>query len=245
MFIQPEVSQKTVKDSTPQNNWFYPADFKNGLTGIDLRGDQVCEAINTAWEYVRIVIPSYTNWNRYVSFARLMLIAVIVEMRGSLVDVVAGDNILGFQIDELVDQVFAGNPGHMDEMVREFRTFLLFTAEKVSERRTSDFFRRYVNALAHSPKNWFRLRDWDGLARFTLAGAMACNDVDVWFSENGFQILCEIAESGYLLSSFSLFRVVLGGLRLYFLLRQPFSSSFPSNILLELTILIPRSSSPL
>lgn len=194
------TKEALVEYTTPRNNWFYPSDFENDLAGIvGLRGDQICEALNTAWEYVRVVIPAYTNYDRYVAFARLIQICIIAEVRGSLVNVVSGDNILGFQIDELLDAVFTGFPGHIrKDMAREFRTFLLFTAEKVSDRRSSDFFRRYVNALAHSPKDWFRMRDCDGLARFTIAGAMACNEVeDVWFTEDEWQILCEIGSSLY------------------------------------------------
>ncbi|CAG8961692.1 hypothetical protein HYFRA_00006232 [Hymenoscyphus fraxineus] len=194
-----QLSAQEVMDEEPilRDQWYYPQDLENDLQGINLREDQICEAINTAWEYVRIVIPAYTNWNRYIAFTRLILIAVVVEMRGNLIDVVANDNILGFHLEELIDTVFAGTPGHKD-MAREFRCFLLFTAQKVSRRRSSDFFRRYVNALAHSPQNWFRLRDCDALARLTMAGAMACNDWDeFWFGEEKLQVLMEIAETLY------------------------------------------------
>ncbi|CAG8979763.1 hypothetical protein HYALB_00012400 [Hymenoscyphus albidus] len=192
-------SEQEVLDEEPvlQDQWYYPQDLENDLQGINLREDQICEAINTAWEYVRIAIPNYTNWNRHIAFTRLILIAVVAEMRGNLVDVVANDNILGFHLEELIDTVFACTPGHKD-MAREFRCFLLFTAQKVSGRRSSDFFRRYVNALAHSLQNWFRLRDCDALARFSIAGAMACNDWDeFWFGEEKLQILMEIAETHY------------------------------------------------
>jgi hypothetical protein len=55
-----------------------------------------------------------------------------------------------------------------------------------------------VNALACSPKSWFRLRDCDALVRFTIAAALACNDFDdVWFTEDEFQILSEVGDTLY------------------------------------------------
>jgi hypothetical protein len=83
-------------------------------------------------------------------------------------------------------------------MAREYRTFLLITADKASNRRDSELFRRYVNSLAHSPKQWFRMRDCDALARFTIAAALACNDLDdVWLSEEQFDMLGEIGITLY------------------------------------------------
>ena len=65
-------------------------------------------------------------------------------------------------------------------------------------RRTSTLFTRYVESLVTSPKAWFRLRDCDALARFTIAAALACNDFDnVWFDEDQLQILAEIGDTLY------------------------------------------------
>ena len=74
-----------------------------------------------------------------------------------LVDAAASGNILGYNLDELFDSTFAGTPGY-EEMKREYRAFLPITADKSSQRRTSELVHRYVNALARSPKSWFRLR---------------------------------------------------------------------------------------
>lgn len=83
-------------------------------------------------------------------------------------------------------------------MALEFRSFLLITADKTSNRRNGELFRRYVTALAHSPRQWFRMRDADALARFTIAAALACNDLDdVWFTEEQFEILTEIGDTLY------------------------------------------------
>jgi len=83
-------------------------------------------------------------------------------------------------------------------MSREFRAFLLIVADKTSDRRGGELFRRYVNALARSPRQWFRMRDGDALARLTIAGLLACNDMDdVYFSDAQFEILTELADTLY------------------------------------------------
>jgi hypothetical protein len=181
----------------PQDNWFYPRDVEGDLKGIGLSDGIVAETLACAWEYTRCVIPHFTNWDRYIAFTRIIVIGIIAEFRGTLVDVTAGDDLLGYDLGELLDTVFAGTPGH-EQMAREYRTFLLITTDKSSDRRDAELFRRYVNALAESPENWFRLRDCDALARFTIAAALACNDDDdTWFSEEEFQILAELGVTLY------------------------------------------------
>lgn len=84
---------------------------------------------------------------------------------------------------------------HSDTMVREYRSCLLISSEKASSRRDGELFRRHVDALAKSPHQWFRMRDADALARYTIAAALACNDLDdVWFTDEQFEILAEIGE---------------------------------------------------
>jgi hypothetical protein len=59
-------------------------------------------------------------------------------------------------------------------------------------------FNRYTRALASAPQNWFRMRDCDALARFTIASALACNDMDdVWYTEEQFDVLTEIGDTLY------------------------------------------------
>jgi hypothetical protein len=42
------------------------------------------------------------------------------------------------------------------------------------------------------------MRDADALARFTIASALACNDLDdVWFTDEQFQILAEMGDTLY------------------------------------------------
>lgn len=82
-------------------------------------------------------------------------------------------------------------------MSREFRTFLLFTADKTSDRRDGELYGRYRTALAFSPEQWFRMRDADALVRFSIAAALACNDRNVACWTGKFEVLAEIAITLY------------------------------------------------
>lgn len=183
----------------PLDTWFYPQEIKGDLRGTDLLPRFVDETLATAWEFTRCVIPHFSNWVRYIAYVRLIAVSTVAEYNGALMDVAAVENkILGYDIKHLLDQLFGGTPVR-DEMAREFQANLLFTADKSSSRRSSDLFRRYANALARGPKGWFRLRDCDGLARFTIAAALACNDIlcDAWLDEEQLQILGEISLTMY------------------------------------------------
>lgn len=181
----------------PRDMWFYPGAIEDDLRGVDLPQEVIAETLACAWEYSRCVIPAFTNWDRYIAFTRIIVIGVVAEFRGHLVDVTAAGALLGYDLDELLDTVFEGTPGHA-EMVREYRAFLLITADKSGTARDSELFHRYVNALVQSPANWFRMRDCDALARFTMAAAMACNDIDdIRFDEEEFQILTELGDTLY------------------------------------------------
>ncbi|KAH8907017.1 hypothetical protein BR93DRAFT_937933 [Coniochaeta sp. PMI_546] len=185
-------SDQTRRDSLP-DIWLYPQALEYELKGItDLSEETIRQTLAVAWEYTRCVIPVYTNWNRYLAFIRVIIVGIVAEFNGTLVDISASDTVLGYDLNELFDVLFLGTPGH-DDMARDYRTFILTTAEKTSNRQDSELFRRYVNALAESPKTWFRLRDADAIVRFSLAAALACNDiVDIWFTEEQLQILGEI-----------------------------------------------------
>ncbi|WNV88079.1 hypothetical protein [Umezawaea sp. Da 62-37] len=186
----------TEADRT-EDAWYYPGELADDLKGTGLPDAVVAETLACAWEYTRCVIPHFANWDRYLAFTRIIVIGIVAEFRGDLVDVAAGDELLGYDLTELLDTVFAGTPGHR-EMAREYRAFLLVTADKSSGRRDSELFRRYVTALARSPRDWFRLRDCDALARFTIAAAMACADADdTWFDEEEFQVLTELGDTLY------------------------------------------------
>ncbi|MCS7475805.1 hypothetical protein ACFFQW_24615 [Umezawaea endophytica] len=179
------------------DTWFYPADIADDLADSGLPPEVVAETLACAWEYTRCVIPQFTNWDRYLAFTRIIVIGIIAEFRGHLVDVAADDHPLGYDLDDLLDTVFKGTPGHR-EMAREYRAFLLVTGDKSSDRRDSELFHRYVTALARSPRDWFRLRDCDALARFTIAAALACNDHDdTWFTEEEFEVLTELGDTLY------------------------------------------------
>ena len=179
------------------DTWFYPAEIKGDLRGTRLPDRFVDETLATAWAFTRCIIPHFTNWVRYIAYVRLIAISTVAEYNGVLVDVVAENAVLGYNIDDLLEDLFGGLPIH-GEMAREFRANLLFTADKSCGRRNSDLFCRYVNLLAEAPRTWFRLRDCDGLARFTIAAALVCNDIDDrWFTEQQLQIFGEISLTMY------------------------------------------------
>ncbi|TLS25786.1 hypothetical protein PpBr36_06879 [Pyricularia pennisetigena] len=181
------------------DSWYYPDDIAHDLDGVEGLSEALKqEAYACAWEYTRCVIPQYTNWDRYVAFMRTIIIGIIAEFRGELVDVAGSDSIMGcYSLSAVLDALFEGTPGHA-LMVREYKTFLLVTSEKTSKRRDSELFRRYVNGLAASPRHWFRMRDCDALARFSLAAALACNDVyDVFPTDDQFELLTEIGDTLY------------------------------------------------
>ncbi|MFG2286720.1 hypothetical protein ACGFOU_11775 [Streptomyces sp. NPDC048595] len=181
----------------PRDAWFSPPELHDDLKGTGLPDEMVAETLACAWEYIRCVVPEFIDWDRYLALVRTVALGTVVEFRGAMADVSAGDHLLGYDLNELLDTLFRGTPGHED-MAREYRTFLLITAEKTSDRRGSELFRRYANALSRSPRDWFRLRDCDALARFVIAGAMACNELgDAWFREDEFEILTEIGVTLY------------------------------------------------
>lgn len=224
--------------------WFYPPDLKDDLLNTPLPPHFIDETLTTAWEYTRCVIPTFTNRTRYIAFVRLIAVTTVAEYHGSLVDIVNPNTntnpnpktgtetntnanlkttatiILGYDIDALLHTLFDDEstpPKIQSLMSREFRTNLLFAADKsCPARRNTTLFRRYVNLLSgssggrspSSPKTWFRLRDSDGLARFTILASMVCNDVpysrvsyDVdeegWFSESQLAVLAEMSLTMY------------------------------------------------
>lgn len=151
--------------------WYYPSDFEKDLQGVGLPNHIIAELLGTAWEYSRVVIPHFTNWKRYVGFTRLTVLAMVADFRGALVDVAADNKILGYDVDNILDDAFGGTVGH-EPMAREYRSFLLFAAEKSSNRHNSEMFRLYVNALAQSPRQWFRLRSCVTLGRLAMVAAL-------------------------------------------------------------------------
>ncbi|MGH3854183.1 MAG: hypothetical protein ACRDR6_11945 [Pseudonocardiaceae bacterium] len=81
-------------------------------------------------------------------------------------------------------------------MSQEFTSSILFTAEK-SRDVESDLLHRYIDTLALSPADYFRMRDCDELARFYIASAMACNGVTDWLTEEEYQAVGELAFTMY------------------------------------------------
>lgn len=178
--------------------WYYPAEISHDLDDCSqLSEAQKQEAYACGWEYVRSIVPQYTNWKRYIAFIRVIVMSIFAECRGDLIDVTAGHCILGYSVDGILADLFEGTAGHA-LMARELKSFLLVTADKSSDRRDGELFRRYVNALASSPRTWFRMRDCDALARFSMVAALVCNDIDEFLpSEDEFELLGEISVTLY------------------------------------------------
>ncbi|KAK0610103.1 hypothetical protein B0T17DRAFT_512404 [Bombardia bombarda] len=184
--------------------WFYPPEIANDIPSIDLPPAFIAEALTTAWEYTRCIIPHYTNWARIIAFTRLIAIGAIAEFRGDLIDATTPNTLVlnTYNLDDLLSTVFSAmGPAILESMSREFRCFLLITSHKTSQ-SSSELFHRYVTAIAvaRSPKTWFRLRDCDALARFAMCAALACNDItscDAWFSEPELQLLTELCDTMY------------------------------------------------
>ncbi|KAJ7148455.1 hypothetical protein C8R43DRAFT_518863 [Mycena crocata] len=128
-----------------QDTWYYPPDIANDLKDVNLPDQVKAEVFACAWEYSRSVIPQYTNWNRYLAFMRTIIMWIIAEFEGSLGDMTAGDEILGYSLTQVLASLFEGTPGH-ENMVREYQAFILISAEKASDRRSGELFRRYVNS---------------------------------------------------------------------------------------------------
>jgi hypothetical protein len=181
-----------------QDSWYYAPEIADDLKDVHyLPEDVKVELLATAWESVRSIVPSFTNWKRLLAFTRLFIIAYFTEFHGKTVDVLVSDNVLGYSVSGLLDTLFQGTPIR-ENMAREFRCGLLVIAEKASNRRNGELFRRFANSLAQSPAQWFRMRDCDGLTRFAIIATLACNDVlDECFSQEQLEILSEIALTMY------------------------------------------------
>ncbi|KAG9250655.1 uncharacterized protein F5Z01DRAFT_665596 [Emericellopsis atlantica] len=177
---------------TAEDVWFFPQELRHGLNTSDLQDDVVREALATAYEYTRSVIPEWQDYDKYLAFMKTIVIAVFAEFRGDLIPQDGRSSILGYDLEGLLDTLFHGT-GMRNAMSREFRAFLLMSVEKSSMRLDSELFRRYLHALADSPESWFRLRDCDALVRFTIISALSCNQYkDPAFSEEQWCLIGEI-----------------------------------------------------
>ncbi|KAF8136049.1 BcABA3 [Mycena galopus ATCC 62051] len=182
------------------DTWYYPPDLADDMKDVHyISADVKAQLLTSAWEAVRSGTPHYTNWERYLAFVRIYIVAFFCDFSGQAVDLLASDRILGYSVSALLDILFEGMPQSVREnMQREVRCALFFQAEKSSNRRNGELFRRYANSLAQSPRQWFRMRSCDGMARFSMMAALACNDIlDVFFSEEQWEVLGEIVWTMY------------------------------------------------
>ncbi len=182
-----------------KQRWAYPDEFADDLSGQGLSSEQVAEVLTISWEYVRSVVPVYTNWEKYMALVRLTQVGVVIEYNGDVVDIASlsrtDGTILGHDIHALIATLFGGTAVHED-MTREFTSGVLFASEK-TRRQPSHLLPLYARALATSPANYFRLRDCDGLVRFFITAALACNDVTDWLTEDELQAMAELALTMY------------------------------------------------
>lgn len=196
--MAPPIIDGSAKDLGPwTDQWYYPDEISEGFEAFELSKKVVDETLATAWEYARSVIPTFTDWEKYIAFVKTIVIAVVAEFRGDLIPEAGASRILGFDLDGILRTLFGSFPMHV-AMAQEFRAFILMSTEKSRNRTESELFSRYLNALAESPGSWFRLRDCDALARYTIACALVCNGFDDDpFSETQWQLLAEMANGQY------------------------------------------------
>ncbi|KAF3043325.1 hypothetical protein E8E11_002704 [Didymella keratinophila] len=183
-------------DVIAQERLYYSANIANNLGDVDLPSRVKEEIPATAWEYSCSVIPQCTNWTRYVAFMRIIIIGTIAEFRGELVNVVENDDILGYDLQEVLDTLFECTPVHI-AMAREFRYYLLVSSHK-SCQTASVLFNRYTVSPPRGPYQYFRMRGADALPRFTIAAALACSVMDdFWLTDEQFDIIAEIGNAMY------------------------------------------------
>ena len=116
------------------DTWIWHKDFDNDLVGIPgLTEATRQEVLTTAWEYSRVIIPQYSNWERFSCWVRFMIIGILAEYEGSVLDIAMSDKQLGYNVEELFDTMLRDRPG-AEEMKQEYRAFLLVTADKCSDR---------------------------------------------------------------------------------------------------------------
>ena len=105
-----------------------------GIPGLTEAARQ--EVLTTAWEYSRVIIPQYSNWERFSCWVRFMIIGILAEYEGGVLDIAVSGKQLGYDVEELLRTMLRGRPG-AEEMKREYRAFLLVTSDKCSERYVS------------------------------------------------------------------------------------------------------------
>ena len=172
------------------------------LTGTSVLGSHVDEVLSCAYEWIRTNTQQCTNWPRYIANCKLMVIVAVAEYRGDLVDIAASSKHFGYDVDQLLEVLYGGTRFH-EEMSRQYKSYLLFTAEKSgqagkSRRGDSELFDRYAPLLARDARTYFRLRDADSLMRYAMASTLACNDCDEeWFTDEQMELLCELGAVFY------------------------------------------------
>jgi hypothetical protein len=57
---------------------------------------------------MRCVITNFANRSRYIVFMQTIVVGTIAEFRGELIDITAGDNVLSYNLDIVLDELIGG-----------------------------------------------------------------------------------------------------------------------------------------
>lgn len=90
--------------------WHFPTELSDDLQDVHLPKETKREILACAYQYARCVIPDYTNWDRYIAFVRLVVVAAIAEFRGDLIDILSSNTVIGYNIDEFLSTLFKETP---------------------------------------------------------------------------------------------------------------------------------------
>ncbi|KAJ7798284.1 hypothetical protein B0H14DRAFT_3545356, partial [Mycena olivaceomarginata] len=89
-----------------------PSQIAEGLKAPDIPQRLVDEALACAWESVTRHNPALDQLGPLRGLKPLILIMVVAEFKGELVQVQRGDDILGYNVQELLDTLFRGTSGY-------------------------------------------------------------------------------------------------------------------------------------
>lgn len=65
---------------------------------------------------------------------RIIIIGTVAEFKGAMFDMTVDGPVLGYDLDQVLDDLFKGTPG-AEDMAKEYKTFLTVTSDKTSDRR--------------------------------------------------------------------------------------------------------------
>jgi hypothetical protein len=126
----PKIISSSAAVADDQDTWLHHKIFASDLLRIPGLGPSAREEVLTiAWEYSRVIIPQYTNWTRFSCWVCFIIIGVLAEYEGDVVDIAQSDKVPGYDLGELLETMLQGRP-RAGDLERDYRTFLLMSAEK-------------------------------------------------------------------------------------------------------------------